>query len=42
MIVRLARRIAEFLRGERYAVDTADNGEEGQLRGETERYDARC
>jgi len=36
----LARRIAEFLRNERYAVDVAGNGEDGQHLGETEHYDA--
>jgi DNA-binding response OmpR family regulator len=36
----LARRIAEFLRGERCVVDIAGNGEDGQHLGETERYDA--
>jgi DNA-binding response OmpR family regulator len=36
----LARRIAEFLRGERCVVDIAGNGEDGQHLGETELYDA--
>jgi two-component system, OmpR family, response regulator len=35
----LARGIAAFLRRERYAVDIAGNGEDGQHLGETERYD---
>ena len=36
----LAARIAEFLRAEHFAVDIADNGEDGQHLGETEAYDA--
>jgi len=38
----VSSRIAEFLRGERYAVDIASNGEDSQHLGETERYDAEC
>src|ERR1700761_455547 len=36
----LALRMADFLRAEHFAVDVADNGEDGQHLGETEAYDA--
>jgi DNA-binding response OmpR family regulator len=36
----LAREIAQALRRENFAVDIADNGEDGQHLGETEAYDA--
>jgi two-component system OmpR family response regulator len=36
----LGRRTADFLRGERCVVDIAENGEDGQHLGDTERYDA--
>lgn len=36
----LAARIADSLRGENFAVDVAENGEDGQHLGETEAYDA--